>query len=59
MTKDEFLDIVSKFDRNEFKSYLYKSENKKQKLVIVLELFDKNNNVIEPVIPNEYQLYCK
>ena len=47
MEKEEFLKIVSKFDREEFRQYLYKSENKKEKLITVIQRIDKDGNVIK------------
>lgn len=43
MKKREFLDIVSKFDRNEFREYLYKMPDKKQKLVEVMIMLPKES----------------
>lgn len=36
MKKREFLEIVSKFDRDEFRDYLYKSPDRKQNLIEVM-----------------------
>lgn len=44
MKKREFLDIVSKFSREEFRDYLYKSPNKKLKLLDVVTIIGDNKS---------------
>lgn len=44
MKKRDFLEIVSKFDRNEFREYLYKSPNRKQKLIEVMIMLPESKN---------------
>lgn len=40
MKKEEFIKIVSKFDRDEFRKYLFKSPQKKRKLIEVFKIID-------------------
>lgn len=42
MEKEEFLDKVSKFSREDFRNYLYKSSNKKQKLLQIVTIIDSD-----------------
>lgn len=36
MERDEFLKIVKNFSREDFKKYLYREINKKQKLIMII-----------------------
>ena len=40
--KETFLDIVSKYDREEFRQYLYKDKDKKKKLVTFITYKDED-----------------
>lgn len=46
MERAEFLDIVKNFSREEFKKYLYREINKKQKLITIVTRvkFPNDNN---------------
>ena len=44
MEKQEFLEIVKGFSREDFKKYLYRESNKKRKLLVVIEKVTKSNN---------------
>lgn len=43
MEKQEFLDIVKNFSREDFKKYLYREINRKRKLLVVIKRVTKNN----------------
>jgi len=43
MEKQEFLDIVKNFSREDFKKYLYREINRKRKLLVVMKRVTKNN----------------
>ena len=44
MEKQEFLEIVKGFSREDFKKYLCREINKKRKLLVVIEKVTKSNN---------------
>lgn len=38
MKKEEFLEIVKNFSRDDFKEYLYRKINKKRKLMVIIKM---------------------
>lgn len=49
--KQTFLDIVSKFDREEFRRYLYENAHKR-KVLYPIKFLDTKGNLIPPKIPD-------
>lgn len=43
MKKEEFLEIISNYSREDFKKYLYRYINKKQKLIDGITTIDANS----------------
>lgn len=53
MDKETFLDIVSSYDREDFRKSLYQN-GAKYKLVDVIEVRDKDGNIIPPTPPEVF-----
>lgn len=53
MDKETFLDIVSSYDREDFRRSLYQNASK-YKLVDVIEVRDKDGNIIPPTPPEVF-----